>query len=113
MSERWIYHITALKDWEKAIEDGSYSADTLAVEGFIHASTKAQVLDTANYLFVGKPGLVLLKIDSNKVAAEIKYEVAPNGLKFPHIYGSLNLEAVCKVINFSPDADGIFRKIED
>ncbi len=113
MSERWIYHITPLKDWEKAIEDGSYSADTLAVEGFIHASTKEQVLDTANYLFAGISGLVLLKIDTNKVAVEIKYEAVPNGLKFPHIYGPLNLDAVCRVDSFLPDADGVFRRIED
>lgn len=113
MSERWIYHITPIKDWEKAIEVGLYSADTLAVEGFIHASTKAQVLDTANYLFAGKPGLVLLKIDSHKVAAEIKYEAAPNGLRFPHIYGPLNLDAVCAVVSFIPDSDGVFRRIED
>ena len=42
-----IYHIAEAADWEQARRDGQYTMSTrgrtLAEEGFIHASTAAQV----------------------------------------------------------------------
>lgn len=108
MKEKIIYHITSLVEWEQALEAGVYTADSLASEGFIHASTSEQVQGTANYLFVGKHGLVVLEIDAERVPVEIKYELAPNGLTFPHIYGPLNIDAVLRVVDFLPGDDGFF-----
>lgn len=63
----------------------------------------------ANSLFKGRGDLVLLSIDSAKVKAEIKYEALGNVTQeYPHIYGSLNLDAVAKVYNFIPNSDGLF-----
>lgn len=63
----------------------------------------------ANSLFRGQTDLVLLCIDTDKVAPEICYENCKGGNKlFPHIYGPLNLDAVTHVCDFHPLSDGKF-----
>ncbi len=107
-----IYHITSRNDWEKAKQAGQYTAPSLAQEGFIHASTGEQVAGTANLLFRGQLGLVLLVIDTAQVLAEVRFDVVhTHGAeqRFPHIYGPLNLDAVQNVIDFRPNPDGKFQ----
>lgn len=62
----------------------------------------------ANARFRGRQGLVLLQIDTTRVAPEIKYEGAEEEL-FPHIYGPLDKEAVTTVYDFLPDKHGLFQ----
>ena len=62
----------------------------------------------ANARFRGQQGLVLLQIDTTRVAPEIKYEGAEAEL-FPHIYGPLDRGAVITVYDFLPDKDGLFQ----
>ena len=104
-----IYHIASRTDWEAALATGSYRADSLASQGFIHASTQAQVLRTANRYYYGQRGLLLLSIDPSRVTAEIRYESAEGSQeRFPHIYGPLALDAVVSVQAFEPEPDGAF-----
>ena len=107
-----IFHITQSQQWEEAKQLKSYRGDTLDSEGFIHCSTLPQVVKSANKFFVGKKGLLLLWIDSEKVQAEVKYEYAA-GEDYPHIYGPLNIDAVLKVIEFEAGADGKFELPEE
>ncbi len=105
-----IYHITARTAWEAALAAGSYRADSLDSQGFIHASTGAQVIHTANRYYPGQHGLVLLCINAHLVSVEIRYENLEGGPeRFPHIYGLLALEAVVEVQPFEPGPDGTFR----
>lgn len=105
-----IYHITTKADWEAARMEGSYSADSLIREGFIHCSTAGQVEATANRFFHGRMDLVLLHIDELKVGAEIVYENLEGGsTQFPHVYGPLPLDSVLQAKNISPLSDGSFR----
>jgi uncharacterized protein (DUF952 family) len=106
-----IYHILPRTTWEQALAQGEYRAVSLETEGFIHASTREQVLDTASRYYHGQQGLALLVIDPEKLGAELRYDpVMLNGeqTRFPHIYGPLNLDAVVDVLDFSPNADGGF-----
>jgi len=104
-----IYHITPRIDWEAAQAAGSYAADSLASEGFIHCSTPEQVIATANRLFAGRAGLVLLSIETAGVREEIRYENLAGGASlFPHVYGPLDVSSVVAVHDFSPDKDGRF-----
>lgn len=102
-----ILHITQRQKWEQAKNLGSYHADSLDSEGFIHCSKSTQIIKVANYIFAHEHGLILLLIDSDQVHSEIRYEGA-DGELFPHIYGKLNLDAVYKVIDFEPGEDGLF-----
>lgn len=47
--------------------------------------------------FAGRDDLVLLEIDPARLRAELKYEPAPDGELFPHVYGPLNIDAVVGV----------------
>jgi uncharacterized protein (DUF952 family) len=38
-----IFHITPQSAWERAEQEGVYSSETLATEGFMHCSTLKQV----------------------------------------------------------------------
>ncbi len=112
MSDSTFLHITHRETWLKAQETGSYTADSLASEGFIHCSTPAQIVDTANRYYKGVRGLLLLEIDAAKLKSPVRWENLVGGTDlFPHIYGPLNLDAVLRTIPFEPGPDGIFNNI--
>ena len=103
-----ILHITHRDRWETAKNLGSYRSDSLATEGFIHCSTLAQVLGSANRFFKQQTDLVILIIDIDRVTSEIKYEGADPQNLFPHIYGALNIDAVTQSLDLETDSDGLF-----
>jgi uncharacterized protein (DUF952 family) len=114
VAEETVYHITEGVSWTAAQAAGEYVPSSLAVEGFIHASTREQVVETANLFYAGQEGLVLLCIDPAKLTAQLKREApASSGHRdgaglFPHIYGPLNADAVVRVVDFPCGADGRF-----
>ncbi len=91
-----LFHITTAEAWERAKAAGEYRAPSLETERFIHLSTDAQWLRTAQRFFRGQHGLVLLSIRPDLLKAEVKFERA-DGEDFPHLYGALNLDAVVEV----------------
>lgn len=103
-----IYHITSSHEWESSLTVGQYVAESYEAEGFIHFSGKDQVIATANRYYRGQNGLVLLQVDVKRLAVTLKYEKAPSGEMFPHLYGPLNLDAVIKVYSFVPESNGEF-----
>jgi uncharacterized protein (DUF952 family) len=104
-----IFHITSVADWTAAKAAGSYTADSLASEGFIHCSTAEQFIWVANQRFVGRTDLRLLHIDPAKLTADVVYENLEGGTKlFPHVYGPIPLAAVILVSPLTPGPDGRF-----
>ncbi len=92
-----ILHISDRADWHSAQLSGTYEADSLRSQGFIHCSRPDQVVGVANSdnRFDGQDDLVLLCIDPDIVASEIQRESLDGGDDlFPNIYGPLNLDAV-------------------
>ncbi len=108
-----IFHMALLQDWQTGLEMGEYSCQSLPMEGFIHFSRAEQVIATANRHYHGVSGLVLLRVNVKKLTARLKYETAPNGEIYPHLYGPLNLDAVEKVVDFPPNTDGSFSSLPD
>lgn len=95
-----IYHVTTLPEWEAAQLTGAYRAASLETEGFIHCSEAQQVAGVLQRYFAGKTNLVKLAIDTEKLFAELKYELAPSVNEyFPHIYGPININAVIAILN--------------
>lgn len=113
-----ILHIARRAEWENARARGAYRPSSFERDGFIHCSTVAQAIETANRFFHGQRDLVLLCIDERKLTVPLRYEAAapPAGAKdgapraglFPHLYGELNLVAVTEVLEFPCAADGSF-----
>lgn len=113
-----IHHIATAADWAAAQAAGQYRAASLDSEGFVHASTPAQLLATANTYFRGRTDLVLLDLDEARLA-DVRYEAPapPPGVllaedraaqRFPHIYGAIPLDAVITARPWLPGADGRF-----
>ena len=111
----WLYHIATVSDWDQAQRDSEYRTSTrgrsLSEEGFIHASTAAQVLPVANAMYLDEPqDLVLLVLDTGRIGAGIRYEPVPGWADpFPHIYGPLEAAAVVRAVPLERDAAGSFR----
>lgn len=114
-----IYHITCRAAWEEARKHGHYRAPSLESEGFIHCSTRDQLLAVANDFYRGQKDLLLLCIDENLLGAPLLWEAPahpnPNQAEqaaadplFPHLYGVLNLDAVIGVFAFHEAGTGFF-----
>ena len=104
-----IFHITSAATWDAARASGGYTADSLATEGFIHCSEADQYCWVANQRFRGRQDLVLLHIDETRLQAPVQRENLEGGERlFPHVYGTLNLDAVVQVTPFKPAATGDF-----
>lgn len=98
MESDYIYHVTTREQWAEARQLGHYDSDSLATEGFIHCSTEPQVAGVLERYYKGKTGLVKLKIEKSKVERALIFELASSiNEVFPHIHGSLNLDAVVEV----------------
>lgn len=80
-----IYHLTP---------DRNLAPTSLQAEGFVHCSTREQLLATAERYFAGVDGLRVLELDPSRLASELKYEESTGGELFPHIYGPINADAV-------------------
>jgi uncharacterized protein (DUF952 family) len=110
-----ILHILSRSQWDLARRRGDYRPRSLEAEGFIHCSTMAQVIDTANIHYRGQHDLLVLRIDESKLTSRFEFEAPstagdtrPSAL-FPHIHGPLNLDAVIDAIELPCNADGSFR----
>lgn len=100
-----------------AQQAGTYSAPSLDSEGFIHCSTREQVLPVANAFYMGEDKLVLLCINEAKLDSTIKWEApahieghdAPENTDdtlFPHIYGIINIDAIESYLMMPKDDNG-------
>jgi uncharacterized protein (DUF952 family) len=109
-----LYHIATIAQWQAAQALGSYLADSLETEGFIHCSTETQILQVANAFFRGQQGLVVLEIDRDRLVSEVRDEWVDAGgmfpaemsTVFPHVYGPINLDAVVRVVTLEMAGDG-------
>lgn len=102
-----IYHITEQSTWNQANSDGIYLPTNFLREGYIHCSTRDQVVDTAERFYSNDSNLVLLQIDVEKLQSEMVEENLFGGLEnFPHVYGPLNLDAVISAVEFNRGSDG-------
>lgn len=92
-----IFHIARAAEWQAARVSGSYTVSTrtasLADEGFIHASTQAQVAVVADRFYRDETAplvvLVLNDVELESAGTPVRYEEAADGERYPHIYGAI------------------------
>ncbi len=108
-----IYHVATKEDWLKAQKEGIYTCASLGKEGFIHCSSRDQVIAVANYLFKGRVDLFFLQIDEKKVTSRVVFEDLKGHGTYPHIYGKINLDAIVDFCKIPIEKDGSFRLPEN
>ena len=92
--------------WREAEAAGAFRGAGIDLpDGYIHFSTAAQVRETAAKHFAGIVDLVLVAVDADAVAADLRWEPARGDL-FPHLYAELPVAAVAWVRPLALGADG-------
>jgi uncharacterized protein (DUF952 family) len=99
-----VYHLVAPEAWERDPSQ-AYCADSLATEGFIHCSYARQVAPAANRFYASAPELLVLTIDTTRLASPLREEPAATGELFPHIHGPLNRDAVRAAVPLKRDGN--------
>jgi cyclohexyl-isocyanide hydratase len=89
---RWLFHVVPAADvsWES---DGRYRAASLDAEGFIHASYRERVLESAALYFPEGADLRVLAIDPRRLDVPIDVVATPRG-PMPHVRGSIPCDAI-------------------
>ena len=99
-----LYHLVVPSQWDS---NTAYAPDSLALEGFIHLSTRDQLMASARRFFSNENEVLVVEIAPHKLQAELLYEPADNQ-HFPHLYGPLNQEAVVSVQRILRGENGQF-----
>lgn len=74
--------------------EGDYVHPSLRTEGFIHCSTAAQLPATVERHYPGVADLVVLSVDPDRLAGELRWEESNGGERFPHVYGPIPAGAI-------------------
>ncbi len=109
-----VYKIVPASLWQSARQKGSFEgAPVDLADGFIHFSTAAQAKETAEKHFSGQTDLLLVAVDGASLGDALVYEPSRGGQLFPHLYGSLPLDAVLweKPLPLGPDGAHLFPEI--
>ena len=93
-----IFHLATPAQWSIATATGEVAPPNLATEGFVHCSTEAQVASTIERHFAGHDELVLLRIDTDQVTTDLRWEESRPGELFPHVYRAIRVDEVVEVI---------------
>ena len=90
-----VYKILPADAWATAMRLGRFEGAGIDLaDGYIHLSTAAQAPQTARLHFAGQAGLVLLRIDADRLGTALKWEPSRGGQRFPHLYGALDCTLV-------------------
>ena len=102
-----ILKICTAGEWAEAESRGRYDGSAVdAEDGFIHFSTPEQAPETAARYFADQADLVLVAVDPDRLGPALAWEPSRGGDLFPHLYGSLPLEAVIWEKDMPPGPDG-------
>ena len=107
LNDPYIYLLSSKAEYEQARTDGKLVRDSIASEGFIHASPKNQLTRIANKYYKATEQPLVVVVDKLFIKPEVKWERATGGL-YPHIYGAMNVNAIIKIIPIALADDGDF-----
>ena len=93
-----IYKILLPSEWEEFDKSGRFTGSPFDVSsGFVHCSSRTQVGTTALRFFADEPALIVVVLDAEMLSDQVRWEPAPNGDLFPHVYGACPRLAVVEV----------------
>ena len=98
MLQNIIFHICTEDEWRKFQLVGNYIGSSQdLIDNFIHFSTMEQIEKSAAKHRAGQDNLIILTVDAMVLGKKLKWEPSRGGELFPHLYGTLPIEAVIKV----------------
>ncbi|KAA5804640.1 DUF952 domain-containing protein [Alkalicaulis satelles] len=107
MSETLIYRIAEPGALAAASVSGAYEGEAHdRADGFIHASSLAQLAGTLEAHYADHQRLAVAVIDAGALGGTLKWEASRGGELFQHIYGPLPFSAVRAVHLITRGQDG-------
>jgi uncharacterized protein (DUF952 family) len=108
-----IYHLVPQDYWEAVALDRPYTPADYEHAGFIHCTAGVEQLAIVANRYYRRDARVwlALTIAAERVSAVIRYEPGEDDVKYPHIYGALNRDAVINVQVMPRQSDGTFQPL--
>ncbi|MCA8980023.1 MAG: DUF952 domain-containing protein [Planctomycetes bacterium] len=94
MVER-CFHVVLPDDWARRPGRG-WAPRSLALCGFIHASTASQLAGTLEEHYADATDVYLLELCPLRTADALRFEASRDGALFPHLYRELEPEDVLR-----------------
>ncbi len=92
-----VYKLIQPNDWDQALKTGAIPVSALdQADGFMHLSSKAQFMETANLHYTDYPEILCIELIVKKLKGDLLWEPAKkrDGALFPHLYGHAPIAAV-------------------
>lgn len=104
----FVYRLATGAEWAEAKKTGRVPLRSIdEKDGYVHLSTRDQLLDTARLHFAGENDLLALEIPLHPIENHVKFELAPKrGEKFPHLFSSLDVSWVKQALSLVSANDG-------
>ena len=104
-----IYKILTPDQWSAFQSDASFAGAPIDLsDGYIHFSTAEQAKETADKYFADHNDIVLLELDAEAFAENLKWEPSRGGALFPHLYATLSIESIQESWTMQRGSDGMF-----
>ena len=109
MNFEFVYKICKTSEWLDAKRCGKFSGTKKdKSDGYIHFSSKDQVLSTLKKYFSKEKDLTLLKIKTLNLSSLV-WEQSSNGDFFPHLYSNFKISNVYEEYDVVSKIDGSFK----
>jgi uncharacterized protein (DUF952 family) len=96
-AQRAIYKVLRPMEWREMQELARFAgSQDDRRDGFIHFSTREQLIGTIERHFAGERNLVVLEVDAQRLGERLRWERSRGGALFPHLYAELPLSAVTR-----------------
>ncbi len=107
MDATTIYKVLPRDVWSAAAAAGQFKGAGIDLaDGYIHFSTKDQVVETVEKHFVGQNDLVLVAIDTRELGEKLVWEPSRGGALFPHLYTALPTRTATAVHDLPMNENG-------
>lgn len=92
-----IYHIVTPEIWEKYKDKDFYEAASLQTENFIHCSYAEQLEAVLQRYYKDAERVLILEIETERLASKLVEEPSTGGEIYPHIYGAINADSIAEI----------------
>lgn len=90
----FIFHIIDKTSLDTLIKNKHYSPQSLGNEGFVHCCKLEQISGVIDRYFENSEYLYYIKMNYNRIKADIKWEQGPTGDFLPHLYRALTIDDI-------------------
>ena len=102
-----IYKVVDKDAWTAAKISGVFTGAPIDLEdGYIHLSSKEQVVETVEKHFANQDNLLLLSVSTERMGDDLKWEKSRGDQLFPHLYRPLNIDDVIAEYPLTLKEDG-------